>query len=93
MYSLLCLFFEAFSFAFDSKKRLCRNRATEVSSGRLGAKWSSNRWCWSEARLKLQEAGKALMLTESPTLYFSYANLQCEGLGADSDPSRITVVM
>ena len=46
-----------------------------------------------EAWLKLQEAGKALVLTESPTLYFSCANLHCEGLGADSVTSWITTVM
>lgn len=60
--------------------------------GQLRSQWSSNRWCYA-ARLKLQEAGKALVLTESPTLYFSFANLHCEGLGADSDPRRITAVM
>lgn len=43
--------------------------------------------------LKLQEAGKVLVLRESPTLYFSCANLHCEGLGADSVTSWITTVM
>ncbi|TNN41041.1 hypothetical protein EYF80_048810 [Liparis tanakae] len=43
-----------------------------------------------EAQLELQEAGKALVLTESPTLYLPSANLHCQGLGADSVPSRIT---
>lgn len=43
-----------------------------------------------EAQSELQEAGKALVLTEPPTLYLPSANLHCQGLGADSVPSRIT---
>lgn len=75
------------SFTFEKKKLFFR-KETSWAVFCLGSRWSCG-----EVRLKLQEAGKALVLKQSPTLYFSFANLLCDGLGADSDPSRITDVM
>lgn len=83
-----------FSFSFENKNLFYCNKANKVSSVILRSWWSSNRWRYTEAYLKLyRKLGKALVLTESPTLYFSCANLHCEGLGADSVPNRITTIM
>ncbi len=63
-------------------------RSLRGNSGQSGAGADG-----STVRLKARGAGKAPVLTESPTLYFSCANLHCEGLGADAVTSWITTVM